>query len=241
MFRPRYEIVNQVFNKLYFQKISRPTQNSFKPIVTIARDAGSGGRPIAKQVAKKLRFTYYDKQLIDEIAKSSRRRKSIIKRVDEKTRSAIQDIVQNLINPEYISDLTYINHLTSVILSISNGGKAVILGHGANFIVPREHTLSALITAPKSTRIARAVEFEHISLGEARKRVTKITRERHDFVSQYFHKRYTSTSYYDLILNTEFFSIDQATECVIHAFKKKFPTFQQIVSKTLSKTGKLYP
>ena len=42
-----------------------------KRIITISREFGSGGRFIGKEVAKKLGITYYDKNIISEIAEKS--------------------------------------------------------------------------------------------------------------------------------------------------------------------------
>ena len=42
-----------------------------KRIITISREFGSGGRFIGEEVAKKLGITYYDKNIISEIAEKS--------------------------------------------------------------------------------------------------------------------------------------------------------------------------
>ena len=42
-----------------------------KRIITISREFGSGGRFIGEKVAKKLGITYYDKNIISEIAEKS--------------------------------------------------------------------------------------------------------------------------------------------------------------------------
>ena len=42
-----------------------------KRIITISREFGSGGRFIGEETAKKLGITYYDKNIINEIAEKS--------------------------------------------------------------------------------------------------------------------------------------------------------------------------
>lgn len=196
---------------------------SQKPFITIARDPGSGGQPIAKLVAKKLNFRYYNEAIIEEIAKSSHQRQKIIAKVDEKSRNFMEDLLHSLFNPEFISENTYIKHLSKVILAIAHKGGAVILGRGANFIAPQEEGLNVLITAPKKTRIQRAIRYEKIDKTEARRRIDKISRQRRQFISQYFSKYYTNPKHYDLILNTNYFNIESSANIIIRAFKKKFP------------------
>jgi len=59
------------------------------PVISISREPGSGGKPIAKLLAKELKFTFYDKQLINLIAKDAKKEKEIIKEFDEKAKSEI--------------------------------------------------------------------------------------------------------------------------------------------------------
>ena len=39
-----------------------------KRIITISREFGSGGRTIGKEVAQKLGYSYYDKELVRQVA-----------------------------------------------------------------------------------------------------------------------------------------------------------------------------
>jgi cytidylate kinase len=203
-----------------------------KPFITIARDPGSGGKPIAQLVAKQLKFKFYNKALVEEIAKSAKLRSQVIKNVDENTRTYIQDVIHGLFNPEYISDTTYIKHLSRTILSIAHQGKAVILGRGANFIVHKDEGLNVLVTASKKTRVQRAITYEHISRSEAKDRIYKISHQRSEFISQYFRKYYTNPKHYDLILNTDHYDIESASKVIICAFAQKFPHFKLPKSAT---------
>lgn len=42
-----------------------------RKIITISREFGSGGRFIGEEIAKKLGLCYYDKNIIEQIAKKS--------------------------------------------------------------------------------------------------------------------------------------------------------------------------
>ena len=42
-----------------------------KKIITISREFGSGGRTIGREVAKRLGYSFYDKELIEKIAEES--------------------------------------------------------------------------------------------------------------------------------------------------------------------------
>ena len=42
-----------------------------KTIITISREFGSGGRFIGETLAKELNFTFYDKNIIEQVAKET--------------------------------------------------------------------------------------------------------------------------------------------------------------------------
>ena len=53
-------------------------------IVTIGRQFGSGGRYVGRLLAEKLQIPFYDKELLNEVAKSSGYTKEILEKHDEK-------------------------------------------------------------------------------------------------------------------------------------------------------------
>ncbi len=225
-------LINKVLNTLRLQDASKSkyasspldSQLQFRhPFITISREPGSGGQPIAKLLAKKLDYTYYNKKLLDKISKSTKLKGRVLKNIDEKGRTAVQDFVQSLINPDYVSDLKYIREAARIILSVGYNGKAVILGRGANFILPRGRGLRVRIMAPYKVRVQRAMEYEMKTYEQARETISKIEKDRAEFVSQYFNKDVANSKYYDLVLNTEFIGLDEAVDIIACNFSKKFP------------------
>lgn len=194
-----------------------------KPFITIARDPGSGGKPIGQEVARRLGFQFYDQELIDEIAKSAKLRRDVLQKLDEKSRTVMQDFIQGLLNPNYVSDVTFVKHMTNVIVSLAIRGDAVILGRGACFVTPREKGLHIRITAPLPERIRRAIEFEHVSPSQAKEIVHDVGKDRRDFVKQYFGADLRNSDYYDLVLNTQNFAVEDSVDLIIRAFERKFP------------------
>jgi cytidylate kinase len=220
-------LLEKVFRRRALQEeISEATHPALSfpiPFITIARDPGSGGNPIGREVAKRLGFRFYDQELLEEIAKKNKMRKEILQELDEQSRSAIQDLIHGLFNPEYVSDITFVRQLSKVVLTLAYKGNSVILGRGACFITPKDKGLHVRITAPMPTRIERAIQYEGHSLGKAKEVIAKYEKGRRDFVKQYFGKDVRHADYYDLVINTENLSAKDSADLVIEAFYKKFP------------------
>lgn len=203
-------------------------QQFTKPFITIAREPGSGGVPIAQAVAKKLGFICLDEQVVDEIAKSTQLRKDLIKAVDEKHRSHVEDVVQSLLNTDYVDDIKYVTELTKVLVTYALRGKVVVVGRGANFLTPFSKGLHVNITAPYEVRVQRAMQHEGIKRKKAEQVIAKVEKERKEFVKQYFRKDPTKINSYDLTLNTTHFTVEQARDVIIDALWRKFPQYQSM-------------
>lgn len=206
----------------FYQKRKRK-KRKIQPAITVSRETGSGGRPVARLVAKRLQFAYYDKKLVEMIAKKTKKRKEVIDSLDETVQGTISEFAESLLGVDSLSRSSYFGHLCELILSIAKKGRAVILGRGANFIIPVEEQLSVRIIAPLKTRIENSVKFEGNTPLQARREIKRIHFDRKDFVKRYFHKNISNANYYDLVINTKTISVPQAAKIVVNGYKTKFP------------------
>jgi cytidylate kinase len=223
-----YPLINKIMASLkirdsLFKSESDTTESLFlKPFITIAREPGSGGAPIAQAVADKLGFTFVSEQIVEEIASSTKQRKEAIKAIDEKNRTRIEDMVHSLFNAEYVDDVKYVTELAKVILTYALKGNVVILGRGANFITPFAKGLHVNVTAPYQVRVQRAMDFEGLREPQAKAIIAKVEQERKLFIKQYLRKDITKANSYDLTLNTTYFRVNEATDVIVEAFYRKF-------------------
>ena len=105
-----------------------------KNIITISREFGSGGRSIGKQVAEKLGYAFYDRELVDEVAKRSGFAPEYIEEHGEYA-NARNSLLFYLATAERYShdnlsmhDQLYITQ-SKIIEELAEKGKCVIVGH----------------------------------------------------------------------------------------------------------------
>ncbi len=213
------------------RKIKARRRAKVKPFVTISRESGSGGRPIAEAVAKKLGFKLYDRKLIELTAKKAKKRKALIANLDEKDRGFVDDLVHSLLNPDYVSEMTYLKHLCEVVLSVARKGNCVILGRGANFITSQYGGLHVRLAAPFLVRAGYTAQYESYTIYEARERVKKVDKDRKEFIKQYFGKNPSNANYYDLVVNTTYLQVKEARGVILAAFREKFPEWRRFQRK----------
>jgi cytidylate kinase len=169
---------------------------------------------VAKKVAEQLGLDLFHGEIIQKIAESADTSSRILETLDEKGLSVLDDWISTLVNRRHLWPDQYLKHLMRVIGTIGKHGRAVIVGRGANFILPREVRFRVRIVAPLDTRVQNVAREFGVSSEEARRRVLRTESDRRAFGRKYFHADITDPVNYDLVINTGTLSIDAAVEAI---------------------------
>lgn len=185
------------------------------PVITLSRESGCGGTKIAQKLAKELGFDLMGGRIIQMVAESVEMSEKVICSLDEKEVTKRDDWLNSLFETRHLWPDQYLHHLTKVIGTIGRHGNAVILGRGANYILPQESTFRVRIIAPFEQRIKNATRTTE---DEARRYLIKVDADREAFIRKYFNADVKDPSHYDLVINMRVISIDGAVKAVIEAF-----------------------
>ncbi len=210
----RRTIAIDQFIKEQVEKWKKHT-DSHIPVITISAEPGSGGHIIAKAIAKRFNFDMFDRDIIGQIADSARISSTVIESMEKERLSGIKDFIASLIDDRYLYPGVYIRHLMKVVSVIGKHGQAVIVGRGANFILPPNERLAIRVIAPLTTRMKKVADEFGVTLEEAKRRVINREAKRAAFVHQAFHAEVNDPLNYDLVLNTDKLTIDAAVGAVV--------------------------
>jgi cytidylate kinase len=188
-------------------------------IITISRSMGSGARIIAEKLAADLGWSLWDRELLDFMAKDARVSRRVVDEFDERSHSEIDMVVHSLLGDKEMGGFIYIRHLIAAVKYIQRLGNAVILGRGANFILP--DALNVRIDATERLRVQNMVEFEGMTPGAAIEKIRNSDRERERFLTKTFGKQMVGCCIYDVCLCMDEFSNDSAVELIKTAYRLK--------------------
>jgi len=190
------------------------------PVITISRQLGSNGTEISEQLGQELGWDVWDGEIIDKIADDAKVHRQMVELLDERRVSAFEEISRALFSDTSITSETYIKHLVATIMSISQQGKAIIVGRGANFILPE--ALNIRVIASFNYRIGNLMKRDEIAEREAERRIVRSDQDRADFVSKVFGADIDDVALYDLILRVDEFSIQDAIQIILAVTQIKF-------------------
>ena len=183
-------------------------------VVTVSRQPGSGGRLVAQAIADRLGLSVFHQEVLHEMAKSARMSEKLVQTLDERTLNVLEDTIATLVHHRHLWPDEYLKHLLRVIGTIGRHGRAVVVGRGANFILPPEGRFRLRVVADRSFRARQVAREFVISEQEALRRVDQTDANRLAFVRKYFHADIADPLNYDMVLNTGVLTIEHAADAV---------------------------
>jgi cytidylate kinase len=211
------QIIEEQMQRWQIMKSKKVKEKQGVSTITISREPGSGGRVVAKKLAVKLDFKVFHQEVLLEIAKRADVSDKLLATLDEKGLTVLEDCISALVYDRHLWPDEYLKHLMKVIGAIGEHGRAIIVGRGANFVVPPQNRLRLRIVAPQNVRIANVARAFDVTAEDAKRRIIRTESDRRAFIRKYFNVDITDPVNYDLVINTGELDIDKAVETVIAA------------------------
>ncbi len=188
--------------------------------ITISREAGALGSSVAAEVGRRLSWPVYDRNILDRIAEELRRPPSQLEGVDERPASWLGECLSCLLDRYHVASDAYLKYLFTVVRGLGAGGRCVIVGRGANFLLPEETTLRVRLVAREEDRIQVVARRLGLANGDAAAWVGKVERERRAFVRSYFGEDVADPLHYDLVLNMSRLSVEEAAGVITETLRR---------------------
>ena len=193
-----------------------------KRIITISREFGSGGRFIGEEVAKKLGITYYDKNIISEIAEKSGLSPEYIQESAElspKKGLFAYAFAGRDITGKSVEDMVY-EAQRKVILELAEKEPCVIIGRNADFILKdRNDVLNVFIHGDMPEKIQRISQLYHVREQDAVKMIADTDKRRMTNYNFYTDQKWGKASNYTLCLNSSQLGYDRCEAIIMECVK----------------------
>jgi cytidylate kinase len=175
--------------------------------ITISRDKGSLGDAIARELAARLGWSVFDKEIVDYIAQNSHVRQHLVQQLDERAQNLVHETIQRFLRMAEGGSFGIAEYRESLLKSlayIATRGYAVIVGRGSNFALRNESGgLHVRIVASPEVRAQRLCLRWHVPPEEARWRMEEMDLERRNFIRHHFKQSMDDPCAYDLCFSTD--------------------------------------
>ena len=218
---PRYieEMVSQQVRRseMARQKVAEAGAKCAFPVVTISRGMGSGALIIARKLAQDLGWSLWDKELLDAMAQNADVSKRVVEAFDERTISELELFARSALGDHEMGGFLYHKHLAKAVAAVAKLGNAIILGRGANFLLPK--ALNVRIDASLDRRVQNMIDFENTTREAAEHKIRESDHGRREFLIHMFGKERAEHARYDITLWMDEFAADDAVEILKTAIR----------------------
>lgn len=176
-------------------------------IITISREYGSGGRIIGQEMAKLLKYEFYDRSIILDIAKDlNLSEKEVYDLTEENKATFLQLPFENYTGMDRHS-VDVLRAQRQVLLQIAEQGKdCIIIGRSADAILRDDDPLKIFVYADTDTRIKNIRNVEPKYAGKTDKQIYRDMKRIDSVRASYYElvsgDKWGRKENYDLCINT---------------------------------------
>ena len=195
-----------------------------KKVITVSREFGSGGRSIAKELAQRLGWSYYDKELVKEVAAKTGFDPAFIEDRGEfaATKSILSYALSGQGTPGVMRGMSASDFLwcmqRDVILELAEKGSCVIVGRCADYILrEREDSFHVFVHAPMAFRAERIVRLYGESERSPEQRLQEKDKKRRVNYKHYTGRDWGVCQNYHLSLDSGALGVERCPDLILAA------------------------
>jgi cytidylate kinase len=188
--------------------------------IAVSRESGAGGASVARELGSRLDWPVYDRELLELISEQSGLQKELLESLEERETSRAAEWLESLFVPKTVTRIQFAHRLVKTLSALAARGDCIIVGRGATVILPESTTLRVRLVAPRKTRIARIQSKSGLPERSVGLRIDEIDSLRAEFIRSQFHKDVVDVHHYDLVINTDRFSVSSSADLIITALKQ---------------------
>lgn len=171
-------------------------------IISISREYGSGGHDIAEKIANDFGFKFYDRSMLDEIAKEKNMNVETIAKYDEKPRNFIlsRSVAGYSNSPEEVIANMQFEFIKN---KAESGESFVVVGRCAESILANyDNLITIFIEGDKESKIKRIVAKYKVSEQEAYDNMIRHDKKRKRYHNRYSEHKWGDLRFYDICINS---------------------------------------
>lgn len=181
-------------------------------IIAVSREYGSGGHEIARRLAKKFNISFYDRNMLDEIAEEKGVNVENLKKYDELPKiPVISRNVKGFSNSpeEAIANIQF-DYLKA---KAESGESFVIVGRCAEHILKDfDGLVKIFILGDHEIKLMRVQEYRNVPAEKAESIIQRHDRKRKAYHNYYCPVKWGDSRGYDITINSSTLGIDKTVD-----------------------------
>lgn len=193
-----------------------------KFVVTITREFGSLGRPIAKRLAELLNVEYYDRDIVEAAAKKMNLPVSVISSEEEK-KSGFFRMLFPLGTESQEQQKKIFETQAKIIHDLAAKESCIIVGRCADYVLADEpDAVHVYIYASYADRLANCVGILGMKKSEAKKMIVEVDKARMAYHKYFANYAPGDPKHKHIIINSELLDVEGTAQALAAIIRVKF-------------------
>lgn len=194
-----------------------------KFVVTIARQFGSMGRPIARLVSEQLGIEYYDRDIVEMTSQKLNMPVSAVSEVEESAKLAFFNMNYPLgMGTTSVQDSIF-SAQRKIIVDLAEKESCIIVGRCADYVLKdHKNSINVFIYAPYEARLVNCVEKLGMEIGEAKKMIASVDKARDSYHRYYCGYSMSDRNHKHVMMDSSLLGEQETCNILAEIIKKKF-------------------
>jgi cytidylate kinase len=208
--------------------------NNRKYIITINREAGTGGHEIAEKVSEMLNIKLYDKTFLAHILEKFKLTPEEAEKIKASKPNWWSEFCRFYKQFGTTAAIAYENFEVNsqqlyyaeakVLRELAEHESCIIVGRtGFHVFKDTPDTIRIFFIADMEHRVERMMKKRNLDEKEAREKIKELDEARENFTKTFANVSRYDARNYDLVINVTPFTTDQVAQFIVENLKKKYP------------------
>jgi cytidylate kinase len=177
-------------------------------IISVSRLHGSGGTYFAKELAKRLEYSFVNRTFINKECRESDKHVSVFGIGGDATPGLYEKMQELMVNPDY-----HKVSLVACILARARENNVVFTGMGTGIVLAgMANTINIRMVRRMEERVGEIARVKDIGYDDAYDLVERMDEGKREFVMRYFGADVGDPSIYHAVINSSHLSLDDAID-----------------------------
>lgn len=215
--------VNGEFNTA-FLNLERVNIGLENYVVTISRQFGSLGRPIAKKMAELLGVEYYDRMVVDALAKEMDLPVSVVDDGEELMNSELAQMKHPLGTMSEEEQDKIFAAQSKIITDLAEEESCIFVGRCSDYILRNKaNHFSIFIYAPYEVRKQNCIKELHLDEATAEEMIKEVDEARKSYSMHYAKSYSEDVMNKDILIDSSLYGgVDETAEVLVAMIRRKF-------------------
>ncbi len=190
--------------------------------ITITRQFGSLGRPIARELAEELGINYYDRDIVESVAQKTNLTVSEISDNEEVADNRFWKMKFPIISETRMVQDHIFEVQKNIIQDIAAKEDCIIVGRCSDYILKdHEKCIHIYIYASEEQRMKNCVEVLHLEPQEAKRMMKDVDRARESYHTRYAGYLPNDENHQDIMINSGLLGTEGTAKALADIIRKK--------------------